>query len=119
MTEDQARKLAQRCIDSWPSGPKAYIWRDVLLDLDADYAAVAYRTLVRSAERAPNTGQFMTHYRAVQPPPALPGWAPPANAITLEEYLCRLAERSARGDEAATIELERWQRHGAGRRTGT
>ena len=90
----------------------------MLLDLDADYAAVAYRTLLRSSEKTPNTGQCMAHYHAIKPASDLPGWRPPANAISLDEYLCRLAERSAGGDETATVELERWQRHGAGRLTG-
>ena len=33
MTEDDARRHAQRMTDTWPAGPKGYVWRDLVAEL--------------------------------------------------------------------------------------
>lgn len=71
MTDDEARRLATRIIDTWPTGPKAYIWRDTLIDLDATHAATAYRTCLRVATRPPAPADFLDAYTAAIP--ATPG----------------------------------------------
>jgi hypothetical protein len=65
MTDDEARKLATRIVDTWPTGPKAYIWRDLLIALDAKASAAAYRTLTLDdrAGKSPTPAQFHAHYR--------------------------------------------------------
>lgn len=70
MTDDEARKLATRIVDTWPNGAKAYVWRDVLIALDARHAAVAYRTLSldEHAGKSPTPAQFHAHYRKARQP---------------------------------------------------
>lgn len=67
MTDDEARDLATRFIDTWPGGTKAYIWRETLEPLDAGRAGTAYVKLRREHEhgKAPNPGQFMVAYNAL------------------------------------------------------
>lgn len=74
MTEDDARQLATRIIDTWPNGPKAYIWRETLEPLHAGTAGTAYVRL-RSDHangRAPSTGEFVAVYRSLQTATAEP-----------------------------------------------
>jgi hypothetical protein len=69
MTDDEARALATRIIDTWPTGPKAYIWRDALRPLDYGTAGTAYvrlRKLVTTG--APTPGRFEDEYRALHTP---------------------------------------------------
>lgn len=111
MTDDEARKLATRCIDTWPSGPKAYTWHALFTDLDANYAAVAYRALQREATKTPTPGQFMAHYNAAIPSPNSDTWRPPVDAISLGEYLERVQLRATNGSHEAQAEMDRWSKH--------
>ena len=111
MTDDEARKLAQRCIDTWPNGPKAYIWRDAVLPLDAGAAAKAYRALLNETEKTPTIGRFMAHYAAltrVDNGGRMIRWT--GNEIGLDEYLTRLQARADMGGQDAADELGNWQR---------
>lgn len=62
MTDDEARKLATRIIDTWPSAAKAYVWRDELINLDPTHAATAYRRCARTAHRPPTPADFLDAY---------------------------------------------------------
>jgi hypothetical protein len=64
VTEDEARKLATRMIDTWPSGPKGYIWQNELKALQFEHAAEAFRLLRQETDKA-TTAQFHQRYRAV------------------------------------------------------
>jgi len=111
MTEDEARKVAQHCIDAWPNGPKAYIWRELLEGLDYGPAVGAYKALVREAEKTPTPGRFMAHYAHLARGDDAPRQVRIAgNEISLGEYLERLALRAASSHEAQA-EYDRWTRH--------
>lgn len=110
MTEDQARKLAQRFIDTWPTGPKGYIWRDVFLPLDADYAAQAYRALLEESQRAPTPARFKEHYAALTRSNHATQIHWTGNEISLDEYLSRLGAKAAKDNTDAGDELDDWQR---------
>ena len=59
MTDDEARRLATRFIDTWPTGTRAYIWRDMFIDLEpAGLARDAYHRLERECDRAPTPGRI-------------------------------------------------------------
>lgn len=115
MNDDQARLLATRFIDTWPTGPRAYVWRDILTPLDHPTAVHAYRTLTRE-RGTPTPGQFHEAYNAhrrtaLAAPDPTP--APTtANTIALQQYLERLGERRARGDVEAADELDHWANYG-------
>jgi hypothetical protein len=66
VTDEDARKLATRIIDTWPHGAKAYVWRDVLIELDPVHASVAYRRCARTASRAPTPADFLDAYDAAR-----------------------------------------------------
>jgi hypothetical protein len=66
VNDDEARKLATRIIDTWPAGSKGYVWRDVLVELDATLAGVAYRRCARTASRAPAPADFLDAYDAAR-----------------------------------------------------
>lgn len=91
MTEDQARKLAARIIDTWPGGARAYVWRDVLLPLDNHAADVTYRILTREQTAPPTPGLFVSAYRAqrarLMAPAQLSLAEPDAPTLGLREYL--------------------------------
>lgn len=59
----------QRMIDlltqTWPNGPRARIWTDVLADLDHGYANIAY-TRLRDRARSVSIAEFRDEYRAVR-----------------------------------------------------
>lgn len=110
MTEDEARKLAQRCIDTWPAGPKGYIWRDALLPLDAHYAAAAYRRMSTEQDR-PTVARFIAEYHALMPRGDAPAHTIDRGAISLGEYLERVQLRALKGDHEAQSEMDRWTRH--------
>lgn len=114
MTDDEARRLATRIIDTWPNGPRAYIWRDTLIDLDYELAVHAYRTLEREVVRgAPTPGQFHAaynaHTRALNPPTTEPA-ADTEPFVSLGAHLDDLRDRARRGDTEAVAELHSWQR---------
>lgn len=113
MTDEQARKLAIRIIDTWPNSAKAYVWRDTLLGLDQHTADVTYRTLCANATSAPTPGLFLITYRAersrltaaVQPVLELV----PIDAISRDEYLERLQRRATHDARAADeLKLKLW-----------
>lgn len=66
MTEDEARRLATRFIDTWPTGARAYVWRDLFIDLEPGLAIDAYHRLEVECDRAPTPGQFHAAYRAAR-----------------------------------------------------
>jgi len=111
MNDEQARKLATRIIDSWPTGPKAYIWRDFLIGLDSDVAADTYRELLGSLDRC-TVGQFKAEYsrriRTEQLTHAGTRWT--GREIGLDEYLGRLRARALEGKQEAVDELGNWER---------
>lgn len=118
MTDDEARKLGTRMIDTWPNGPRAYVWRDAFLHnhLDPTIAANTYRALERSSERAPTISQFLATYHSIarrtDDPLEQHHHTPTRHTeeIDLTEYLTRLAHRAAGGDTAADTELDTWNR---------
>ena len=112
MTEDEARKVAQHCIDAWPTGPKAYIWRELVIDLEYGPAVGAYKQLARDSIKAPTTGQFMAHYHALQPSRTdARGIRWNGDEISLGEYLERVQMRAVNGSHEAQAEMDRWHRH--------
>lgn len=108
MTEDEARKLAQRLVDTWPNGPKAYIWRDALIDLEPHYAAATYRRLLTEHDK-PTVARFHAEYHALNRPAdnTLP-FQQATDVISLTEYLERLTQRAEHGNTAAAQELTHW-----------
>lgn len=111
MTEDDARKHAQRMIDTFPNGPKAYVWRELFNDLDGAIAHGAYHALIKTAPKAPTPGQFMEHYRAQMPRAEARITRSDPDGISLAEYLERVTTRAVNGNHDAVAELERWGRH--------
>lgn len=65
MTDDEARTLATRIVDTWPNGPKGYIWRNELTTLDHTHATDAFRDMRRDVER-PTLSTFHAYYRAAR-----------------------------------------------------
>lgn len=112
MNDDDARQIATWIIDTFPSGPKAYIWKGLLKELEAGTAKGAYRQLARTCEKAPTTGQFMAeynrlirtetgnHYRG-------PVWR--GDEIGLDDYLDKLVLKAQHNPDAAD-ELGNWER---------
>jgi hypothetical protein len=113
MTDDEARRLATRIIDTWPTAAKAYVWRDLLAPLDIELAREAYRRLEREIERgAPTPGHFHATYRAVHRALHPPSTEQPElddPVLSRHEYLARLAAK-AETDPAAARELRSWRR---------
>jgi hypothetical protein len=117
MTDDEARAMATRFIDTWPTGPKAYVWRDILQDLDHQTATHTYRTLTRDSKHAPTPGHFHDVYRAHQRALTPPDTTNPAayerrNAISLDTYLAGVQAHADTGNQDSIDELERWLRFG-------
>ena len=110
MTDDEARRLATRIIDTWPNGPRHYIWRDLITHYNHHLAQHTYQRLQHQLDRPPTTGQFHATYRALERGAQTPD-QPELEEATLSrnEYLQRVAER-ARNDPAAADELEHWRR---------
>jgi hypothetical protein len=113
MTDDEARRLATRIIDTWPTAAKAYIWRDLLTPLDLTTARQAYWTLEREITKgAPTPGHLLAAYRAAERAAHPPSTEQPeldGPALSRHEYLDRLAAR-ADTDPAAARELRSWRR---------
>lgn len=112
MTEDQARKLAERIIDTWPGGARAYVWRDVLFALDHHAADVTVRLLTKSATSPPTPGTFLVAYksqRARLMEPQQLTIAVDEERIGPNGYLDRLRER-AQQDPASAEELAALER---------
>lgn len=115
MNDDEARKLATRIIDTWPSAAKGYVWRDTLVDLDPTHAATAYRRCARTAHRPPTPADFLDAYDAARldaredahrtwtPPPQCQqcdgtGWVSVTPAQAHRPNLCRGEPGNAHGD---------------------
>lgn len=65
MNDEQARHFAQRMIETWPTGPRRNVWRDIALKLhDHDAARSAYAELERTAAYI-STAQFHDAYTAI------------------------------------------------------
>lgn len=65
MTDDDARKIATQAIDTWPNGPKGYVWQNEIRGCDAELARTAMARLRRETDRA-TTAQFHAVYNAVR-----------------------------------------------------
>lgn len=65
MTPDEARTLSARIIDTWPNGPKAYIWANELRDLDPTRATRAFAAMRKEVDR-PTLAAFHVHYAATR-----------------------------------------------------
>ena len=95
MTDDEARTLATRMIDTWPSGPKAYIWRNEFTHLDAPPAYTAFGKMRAECERA-TIAAFHVRYQAAasQLAPPIPLGNPqphPDDVIGIDEAIARIA----------------------------
>jgi hypothetical protein len=114
VTDDEARRLALRIIDTWPTAAKAYVWRDLLTPLDLVTARQAYWTLEREITKgAPTPGHLLAAYRAADRathPPTTEHHDTDEPMISFAEYSRRLEDRADRGDTHAQAELERWRR---------
>jgi hypothetical protein len=116
VTEDETRKIATHAIDTWPSGPKGYIWRDAISDLDYGPAVGAYKLLVRESERTPTIGRFMAHYNALtRSDNGGTGIRWTGNEISLDDYLKRIQARADMGNQDAADELANWRKWLAGK----
>jgi hypothetical protein len=103
MTDDEARKLAQRITDTWPTGARAYIWRDILRPLDPHLALTVYRTIRDNNTHPPTPGEYKLAYKqalartiALEQPEL-----PLSNVIGLDQYLQRVTDQD---------ELQHWHR---------
>ena len=117
MTNDEARTLARRIIDTWPTGAKGYVWQEILNPLDAGRATDAYRQLItESTTKPPSPGQLLAAHHAHGERPTERRHGPvydPADGpiMSRDEYLGRLEQRALRGDTYAAQELETWRKH--------
>jgi hypothetical protein len=96
MTEDETRKIATHAVDTWPAGPKAYIWRDAINDLQYGPAVGAYNALTRDDNGG--TGIRWT-----------------GNEISFDDYLKRIQARADMGNQDAADELANWRKWLAGK----
>lgn len=113
MTDDEARKIATQTIDTWPTGPKAYVWINELTPLDAGIARAAFKELRTTHERI-STAAFHQCYRTKarehandieqQPPCSVcdgMGWVPapdfthPDGRVTSQAAPCAACNRKA------------------------
>lgn len=112
MTEEDARRLALRCTDTWPEGTRGYVWREVFSGLDQSLALDAYVHLTKTARRPPTPGAFREAYDALQRAEHHQREAnerpAPYQATSFADYLARLTARADRGDAVALDELEAW-----------
>lgn len=117
MTEDECRKVCTHLIDAWPNGPKAYIWREALEQLKYPLAVQAFKAMRDEYPKTPTVAVFRQFYGRFAPTATgHPGISWQGNEIGLDEYLKRLAERSATGSQDATDELDNWNRWLSGNR---
>jgi hypothetical protein len=118
VTDDDARRLATRIIDTWPTGAKAYVWRDLLTPLDLELAHETYRRLEREIDKgAPTPGQFHAIYRGIEKahePAVGSAHQDVEQRMAPSEYLARVHARAQHGDRQAADELVRWERFTSG-----
>ena len=100
MTNEEARRLALRIIDTWPGHViKAYVWTEALTDLDHTTALGVYEYLRDRDERAPNIARFLAIYNNVNPSY---GWPVPANTgEVITPHTGRQIARLAYAEECA------------------
>jgi len=117
MTEDEARSLARRIIETWPNGAKGYVWAEALKGLDYEHAMDAYRSLRGDAVRTPVVGELVALYRqerarhrAAQPTPKAYDDGHDGPLMSMGEYLDLQARRADKGDGEAVKNLASWQR---------
>jgi len=67
MTNDDAARLVNLLVATWPTGPKAYVWTQAVNELDAAGANRAYAKLRDTAERV-TVASFLEAYRALRTP---------------------------------------------------
>lgn len=111
MTETEAQEIARLMIDTWPTGPRAYIWARFAREFAHDLARETYSRLARENDRPPTLQRFGEMYRVVrrEHEPMLLEEPDEDDTIDRREYLRRLAARAER-DPVAADELERWRR---------
>jgi hypothetical protein len=66
MIDDDAARLVNMIISTWPAGVKGYVWTDVLRDLEQAEALEAYRQLRDGEERPPSVAKFLAAYHAAR-----------------------------------------------------
>jgi hypothetical protein len=115
---DEAARLVNRIVSTWPTGPKGHIWTEVVLELDATLADQAYRRLRAEHERAPAVATYLAAYKALRAERRRQADAhhveaalDPDELIPLSEYLRRLTARAEAGDTDAADDLSRWRRY--------
>lgn len=118
MTEEEARKLSETIVATWPTSAKAYIWKRAIGALDAHVAEVTYRVLRDGAATVPTVGSYLAayasqHRRLRETPLALDLDAPAI--VSPAQYVERLQNRASH-DPRAADELEHfakvWRRRG-------
>lgn len=125
MTEEQARKLAWRIVDTWPTGAKAYVWSGVLLNLDHHAADVTVRLLTGELRSPPTPGTFLAAYRTQRArllEPVQMTLADEAETIGPTDALARVADPVARAALERVARRPRrsgLSRFGARRQEGT
>lgn len=116
MTNEETARLVNLIISTWPTGPKGYVWTDVLGLLDRALANRAY-VLMRNRDARITVADFIDQYRILErrqreandpPPNQLPLSSPPL--ISRDEHIAALAKRAETGDQTAAAELNNWQR---------
>lgn len=65
MTDEECRRLATVAIDTWPSGPRGYVWQNDLRELHYLTAQIALRELRHSVDRV-TLAAFHRAYQAVR-----------------------------------------------------
>lgn len=111
MTESEANEIARLMIDTWPTGPRAYVWARFVREFAHDLARETYDRLAREIDRPPSLQRFGEMHRVVrrEHKPAMLEEPDEDDTIDRREYLRRLAARAER-DRAAADELENWRR---------
>lgn len=68
MTADEQRTWAERIVDTWPGGTKAYVWRNLLRRLGAERELVeaTYTAMLAEAPRNPPPSMFYAVYRGAE-----------------------------------------------------
>jgi hypothetical protein len=116
MTNEETARLVNLIISTWPTGPKGYVWTDVLGPLDRALANRSY-VLMRNRDTRITVADFLDQYRALErrqreaeapPPNQLPLSSTPL--ISRNEHIAALIKRSEAGDQIAATELNNWQR---------
>jgi hypothetical protein len=109
MTDDQAQRLAEDIISTWPTGPRRHIWKRALLRVEHDTAQTVYRNLATRQEHPPSIASFRNACARIDNPTPTPAQID-ADAISLSDYIALLVARTDAGNTTAAHELARWER---------